>query len=89
MIHKIYCIYDNKIASFGVPFFAPLREIAYRHMHRAVQNLSLDVAQFPSDFVLFEMGEYGTPPSALSHQRLQSERVARTVARPEGLGVSE
>jgi len=58
MIHKIYCIYDNKIASFGVPFFASLREVAYRHMRRAVANPALDVAQFPSDFVLFEMGEF-------------------------------
>jgi len=58
MIHKIYCIYDNKIASFGIPFFAPLREVAYRHMRRAVANPQLDVAQFPSDFALFEMGEY-------------------------------
>jgi len=58
MIHKIYSIYDNKIASFGVPFFCPLREVAYRHMRRAVANPALDVSQFPSDFVLFEMGEY-------------------------------
>jgi len=58
MIHKIYCIYDNKVASFGVPFFAPLREVAYRLMRRGVANQALDVAQFPSDFALFEMGEY-------------------------------
>lgn len=55
---KIFSIYDSKISAFGVPFFAPHDEVAFRHMRVAVQERGTHLAAFPQDFHLFELGEF-------------------------------
>lgn len=58
MLLKIYSIKDSKAAAYGTPFFQPTRGLALR----AFIDLSMDSqsmpAKHPSDFALFELGEF-------------------------------
>lgn len=55
---KIFSIYDSKVQTFGVPFFALVDEVAYRHMRMATADRTTHLANFSADFHLFELGEF-------------------------------
>jgi len=58
MRSKIFSIYDTKVQAFGVPFFSSHEQHAYRMMSMAVSDGTTQLGAFPSDFMLFELGEF-------------------------------
>lgn len=58
MVLKMFSIRDNKISSFGTPFFAPDEITAVRMMAVAQRDGSTNISQFPEDFELHRIGEF-------------------------------
>lgn len=61
MITEVYSIFDVKAASFGVPFYAPRRELAIRNVTAVVRDSSPAsgmLSKFPEDFVLYFLGSF-------------------------------
>lgn len=57
-IYKVFSIYDSKIGSYGVPFFQLHAGQAIRSFQSAARDSTTQIAQFPEDFSLFELGQY-------------------------------
>lgn len=58
---KLFVVYDSKTESYGVPFFRDFTANALREWSEVASNKSdkqNQIAKFPSDFTLFEIGEY-------------------------------
>lgn len=57
---KAYSVYDNKTEAYAKPFFQLTRGEALRSWTDLANDLQSQnmVAKHPSDFVLFEIGEY-------------------------------
>jgi hypothetical protein len=57
---KMYCWYDSKTESWGVPIFRASRGDASRMFERLVSEKQEgnDIEKYPSDFTFFEVGEY-------------------------------
>lgn len=60
MIQKIFTVYDSKIESYQSPFTANHKGYALRDFERVANDKSTQIGQYPSDFTLFEIGEYDT-----------------------------
>lgn len=58
MTMKVYSVYDSKVGAFMAPFFARSKGEATRMWHTAVNDPQTQFCKFPSDFTLFEIGEY-------------------------------
>lgn len=58
MNSKLYCIRDQKIGSFADPFPSPTPEVALRSLKTAVETGNSDVAKYPEDFDLYEIGAF-------------------------------
>jgi len=56
--YKVFAIFDSKIGSFGVPFFQHHAGQAIRSFQSAARDSTTQIAQFPEDFSLFELGTY-------------------------------
>lgn len=55
---KIFAIYDNQAETFGRPFFMLTEGLAIRGFVEAASDPQTDFAKFPSDFILYEIGDY-------------------------------
>lgn len=58
---KLFVVYDAKTESYGVPFFRDFTANAIREWQEVASNKSdknNQIAKFPSDFTLFEIGSY-------------------------------
>lgn len=58
MLHKIFTVYDSKIEAYLTPFFMQHRGAAIRAFTDLVNDPKSNINKYPSDFTLFEMGEY-------------------------------
>lgn len=58
MIYKIYSVYDSKVECFLQPFFMRSRGEAIRGFTELCNDNSTNFGKYPSDFTLFELGEY-------------------------------
>lgn len=65
MIQKIFCVHDSKAGTFLLPFYAINVEVAQRHFARGVADPNLDIAHYPEDFSLWEIGSYDTNTAKL------------------------
>jgi len=61
----IYSVFDTKAQKFGVPFFQQNDVIAVRSFTRAVNDPSTDLNAFPSDFALYNLGEFDDQTASL------------------------
>lgn len=55
---KMFCVYDSKVEMFLQPFFMLARGEALRAWESTVNDPQTQFSRFPSDFTLFEIGEY-------------------------------
>jgi hypothetical protein len=59
MILGVFCVFDSKAVTFGMPFFTQNRGSAQRGIQMQIrQDPNSMLAQYPSDFSLMEMGTY-------------------------------
>lgn len=58
MIFKCFSIFDSKIGSYSKPVFLRSKGEAIRAVTSEVQNAESELAKYPADFTLFEIGEY-------------------------------
>lgn len=52
----IYSIYDSKAEAYLRPFFSPSKGLALRSVLAALEDPNHDLAKYPGDFTLFELG---------------------------------
>jgi len=57
-MQKIYSVYDSKTEAFMQPFFSLTRGQAIRSFTDAVTDSNSILSLHPSDFTLFELGEW-------------------------------
>lgn len=74
---KIYSVYDSKANTWGQPFTSPTRGQAMRGWDQVTNDEQSEIAKYPEDFSLFEIGEFDTEKGALSPYQS-----------PESLGVA-
>lgn len=61
MKHKIFNVYDSKSEAWGMPLFYDCRANALRSLSECVNATNDEknqIAKYPSDFTMFEIGEY-------------------------------
>lgn len=58
MILKVFSVYDSKVGSYLSPFFVRSKGEAIRGVVNELENPNSNLAKFPADFTLFEIGEY-------------------------------
>lgn len=58
MIKKIYSIRDQKSEVFNTPFYQSTHGEAERNFHHLCNDQKSTIAQYPSDFDLYYLGEY-------------------------------
>jgi hypothetical protein len=55
---KIFSIYDSKADAYATPFFFKRDGEAIRAFTQLANDNNSQVGKFPSDYTLFELGEY-------------------------------
>lgn len=58
---KLFVVFDSKTGSYGVPFFRDFTANALREWSEVATNKAEknnQIAKFPADFTLFEIGEF-------------------------------
>lgn len=55
---KMFSIYDTKAKVYNIPFSARTTEEALRMFERLASDKNSMISQFPSDYVLFEVGSF-------------------------------
>lgn len=55
---KMFCIYDSKAKFYDKPMFLKTKADALRGWQELANDEKTTIGKFPSDFTLFEMGEY-------------------------------
>lgn len=58
MKHKVFSIFDSKIGSYMPPFCNRSKGEAIRNVMTALQDKKSAIGMYPSDFTLFELGEF-------------------------------
>lgn len=66
MIMRVYAIFDSKVGAFMQPFYCANRAVALRMFMTAAQDRTTDFNRWPSDFILFEIGEWNGETGKLS-----------------------
>ena len=66
MIHKIYSVYDDAAKAFLQPFFAVTDGLAIRSFTEAVNDPNTSLSKYPSQFTLFQIGEYEDSDARIS-----------------------
>jgi hypothetical protein len=54
---KIFSIFDKKISANSVVFTALHSALAIRSLHQALTDQKTEIAKYPADFALYELGE--------------------------------
>lgn len=78
MIQQIYSVFDEKAQSFHSPFFTTTDGVAVRMMRQTLQDRQTSLAQFPSDFILYRLGEFDVASGLIAP--VQPEQVIRLSA---------
>ena len=87
---KAFTVYDSKAEAYLAPFFTQSRGLALRSFTDAVNTKDHSFNRYPSDFTLFEIGEFDEEAGRLvPHQALVSLGVAVEFLRPAELGVGQ
>jgi len=60
MIQKLFTVHDTVAKTFIQPFCVPSVAIALRHFTNCANDKTTDIGRNPSDFILFELGEFDT-----------------------------
>jgi len=55
---NVYSIKDNKVGTYGMPFFSPNEVQATRNFARSCHDTNVQISIFPSDFDLFYLGSF-------------------------------
>jgi len=58
MILKIFTVHDSKAEAYLPPFHMPSRGLVIRAFTESVNDPKTSFYKYPSDFTLFEIGEY-------------------------------
>lgn len=58
MVRCVYAAWDEKAGVYLTPFFCVRQEVAIRSFAAALSKPELEMALFPKDFSLFELGEF-------------------------------
>lgn len=58
MLHKIFSVYDSKVAAYLPPMLMRTRGEAIRAVTEAIRDPQHQFAKHAPDFVLFELGEW-------------------------------
>ena len=61
MKYKLFVVYDGKTNSWGIPFIKDFTANAIREWSEIASDVSdkqNQIAKYPDDFTLFEIGEY-------------------------------
>lgn len=54
----VYAVYDSKAAQYGQLITLPTRGVALRSFADVVSRRDSQIAQYPADYALYELGEY-------------------------------
>lgn len=55
---KVFAMRDVKADAYGSPFFLPNEGLAIRMLGEWVQDKRSEVARYPADFMMFQIGEF-------------------------------
>lgn len=69
MKYKIFVVFDGKTKSWGLPFLKDFTANALREWSEIAADISdkqNQIAKYPSDFSLFEIGEYNRDTGEIS-----------------------
>lgn len=58
MKQRMCSVFDNGVNVWGAPFFVPHVQYALRYFETLARDVKSDVSKFPSQFHLFELGEF-------------------------------
>lgn len=58
MILFIYSVYDEKVKSFGTPFYKPTNPSAIRDFSDLAKDQNTSIGRHPEDYTLYQLGEY-------------------------------
>lgn len=62
---KAFAIWDQKAECYLQPSFHPTKGLAVRELQNILANGNNPIAKYPSDFTLFEIGEYDNDDAKL------------------------
>lgn len=65
MRQEIFAVLDSKAAAFGIPFFAPNKEMAVRNFRFAVSDPNSTISKAPEDFTLYHLGGFDDGTAAI------------------------
>lgn len=57
-ILKCFSVFDTKSKAFSKPVYCITRGVVIRSITEELKNADSDYAKYPSDFTLFEVGEW-------------------------------
>lgn len=84
MISRMYSVFDNAVNVFGTPFTVPHVQYAVRYFESLVKDPKSDVSKWPSQFHLFEVGEFDDSTGLITvHQVPVSMGLASQFVRSE------
>ena len=58
MTLKVYTVYDSKVGAYLNPFFMKSNGECLRAWHEVCNDPQSNISKYPSDFTLFEIGEW-------------------------------
>lgn len=62
----MFTIFDSKARVYMLPFYCPNVEVAQRHFARGVADPQQNIAHFPEDFSLWEIGVFDDQTAVLT-----------------------
>lgn len=66
MVNKLFSVHDSVAKTFIQPFAVPSVAIALRHFTNCANDKQTDIGRNPSDFVLYELGEFDSDTGIIS-----------------------
>lgn len=66
MKSKIFCLRDQKIGIYDRPFPAPTKEAVFRQLADDVTSGKGDLAKYPGDFDVYEIGMYDSETGVMT-----------------------
>lgn len=54
----VYSIFDSKSSHFNNPFYAVNKDVAIRMVKGALDDPGTELAKWPTDFILYEIGVF-------------------------------
>jgi len=58
MKQNLYCIYDKKSSTYGVPFASPTHGTAERQIQTYVNDKQSPISMYPEDYDLYHVGSF-------------------------------